>query len=189
MANKKVKAHWRESWALIETKAPTNTCNYYISNFGRVKRIIKATEEEELLKLVPFKQNPGFFILNLKLKDGVRQGFYVHKLVATYFVENDDDSKTFVLHKDMDRANNHWKNIYWADRKGLIEWQTKKGVFKPENRKKPKHVKLTVSKVKLIKRRLKSGRTKRKIIAKQFNVSVTQLKRIERGENWGHVQI
>ena len=48
--------------------------------------------------------------------------------------------------------------------------------------------KLTASKVKLLKDCLRKGKTKKKILAKQFGISMTQVKRIERGENWKEIK-
>ena len=49
--------------------------------------------------------------------------------------------------------------------------------------------KLTVEKVKQIKRKIKSGSTSVKAIARQYKISEMQLYRIKRGENWAEVKI
>lgn len=184
MIPNKIKTHWNEQWILVSTKAPTKNYNYEISNYGRIKRISKETGEEILLKGSVTNNFPS---LNLTLLGDVFQGFYIHKFVAEHFVENDDPSKIFVIHLDKDKTNNYWKNLKWVNQKELTDWQKKNGVFDPVKRRKLGLTKLTETKVRLIKKRLKSGKTKKKIIAKNFNISVTQLTRIERGENWGHV--
>ncbi len=47
-----------------------------------------------------------------------------------------------------------------------------------------------VAKVKIIKRMLASpNKTRQKMIAKQFGVTATQIKRIQRGENWSKITI
>ncbi|MHA7843264.1 MAG: hypothetical protein ACX93I_08095 [Winogradskyella sp.] len=53
----------------------------------------------------------------------------------------------------------------------------------------PPYAKLSENNVRLIKKMLKNPnrKTRLKMIAKQFGISTTQLKRIETGENWGHV--
>jgi len=50
-------------------------------------------------------------------------------------------------------------------------------------------LKLTPERVKIIKQRLASGKTRVRILAKQFGVSDTVLYRIKAGTNWGHVKI
>jgi hypothetical protein len=48
--------------------------------------------------------------------------------------------------------------------------------------------KLTESKVRIIKRLLKSDKPRLSMIAKRFGITHTQLNRIRSGENWGHVE-
>ena len=80
---RKVKSHWNERWSKVPAKADTKKCNYYFSDYGRLKSVNKLTKDEKLLKGSLMKQ--GFMQLNLKLVDDIRQGFYVHKLVAKKF--------------------------------------------------------------------------------------------------------
>ena len=184
MIPKKIKTHWNEQWVKVSTKAPTKNFNYQISNYGRIKRISKENGEESLLK---GSVTNNFITLNLKLKGNVTQGVYIHKFVATHFVENEDPEKKFLVHLDKDKTNNYWKNLKWVNQVELTKWQIENGVYDVLKRRKTGQYKLTEAKVRLIKKRLQSGRTKKKIIAKNFNISLTQLNRIERGENWAHV--
>ena len=184
MIPKKIKTHWNEQWVRITTKAPTKNYEYEISNYGRIKRVSKENADELLLK---GSVTNNFVSLNLKLEGNVTQGIYIHKFVAEHFVENNDPEKKFVIHLNNDKTNNYWKNLKWVNQAELTEWQIKNGVYDPVKRKKAGQYKLTETKVRLIKKRLQSGKTKRKIIAKNFNISLTHLKRIENGENWGQV--
>ncbi len=180
--------YWNERWVLVETPVPTRKCNYFISDYGRMKSVEKETKKESLLKGSMVRKE--FFKLNLTLKDGVRFGAYVHIFVAENFVVRKSDEHTYVNFKDRDKGNNHYKNLEWITRKELTERQIADGTFKLANKKvKPEHVKMTETKVRLLKKRLKAGKTKRKILAKNFGISTMQLSRIERGENWGHVTI
>ncbi len=182
---KKVKSHWNERWKKVETKAPTKKCDYFYSDYGRLKSVDKITEQEKLLKGSLMKQ--GFMQLNLKLKDNIRQGFYVHKLIAEEFIKQ-PEGKKFVFHIDGNKLNNHWENLKWADRKEMTQHQIDQGVYLHENRKMPSHAKMNETKVRLLKKRLKEGKTKRKVLAKSFGITETQLRRIEKGENWGHIE-
>ena len=40
------------------------------------------------------------------------KSFYVHRLVAEHFIENDDLDKNVVDHIDNDKFNNHFTNSY-----------------------------------------------------------------------------
>ncbi len=184
MNPKRIKTHWNEQWVPVPTKAPTKNNNYEISNYGKIKSVSKETGDENLLK---GSVTNKFMSLNLTLVDNITDGVYIHKFVAEHFVENDDPSKVFVIHLDNNKSNNYYKNLKWVNQTELTEHQKKVGVFDPIRRLKTGQNKLTETKVRLIKKRLKSGKTKKKIIAKNFDISLTHLKRIESGENWGHL--
>lgn len=185
MNSNKIRTYWNEQWVPVITNFPTKNHDYEISNYGRIKSILKETGDEVLLK--GSKMVGGLCSLNLKLTNNKVQAVYLHKFVAEHFVENDDPAKTFVIHLDANKNNNHWQNLKWVTQAELTQWQIKTGVYSPENRKKSSHAKLTETKVRLIKERLRKGKTKRKIIAKNFDISVTLLNRIEKGESWKHV--
>lgn len=186
MTDLKINSFWNERWVRVKAKAPTKNCEYEFSDYGRMKSINKQTGEEKLLKGSKIKN--GFMQLNLRLQGGIRQGYYLHKLVAEHFVDKAPD-KNFVIHLDFDNNNNHYKNLQWVNQKELTAHQIKHGVYDAKNRKVASHVKMNESKVRLLKKRLKEGKTKRKILARSFGITETQLKRIESGENWGQVRL
>ena len=184
MIPNKIKTHWNETWVPVSTKAPTKKYDYEISNYGRIKSISKETGFEKLLK---GSRTNTFVCLNLKLEGNITQGIYIHKFVAEHFVKNDNPSKKFIIHKDNNKNNNYWQNLRWIDQQELTERQIEQGIYDSVRRLKTGQNKLSETKVRLIKQRLKAGKTKRKIIARTFNISETHLKRIESGENWSHV--
>lgn len=48
--------------------------------------------------------------------EGYPKTFRIHRLVAEYFVPNDDPSKNvYVSHEDNNKANNHYSNLRWCD--------------------------------------------------------------------------
>ena len=54
----------------------------------------------------------GYQTVYLRVGDGSRQKFFVHRLVAVAFIE-EDNHKEFVNHKDKDRTNNCTENLEW----------------------------------------------------------------------------
>lgn len=182
----KIKSHWNERWKKVPAKGPTKKTEYYYSDYGRLKSVNKISGDEKLLKGSLMIQ--GFMQLNLKLQDGTRQGFYVHKLVAKGFVKN-PKRKKFVFHIDNNKLNNHFENLKWATREEMTQHQIERGVYLHKNRKMPSHSKMNETKVRLLKKRLAEGKTKRKVLAKSFGITETQVRRIEKGENWGHVTL
>jgi hypothetical protein len=61
--------------------------------------------------------------------------------------------------------------------------------YKKGREKRRKSYKLTEAKVKMMKKMLANKQNKRKIIARKFDVSESLVRRIEKGEYWGHVSI
>lgn len=46
---------------------------------------------------------------------GRRQRVKVHKVVALSFIGEPPEGKPFVLHRDDDKDNNYWTNLYYGD--------------------------------------------------------------------------
>lgn len=182
-----VKSFWNEKWNLVITPFPTKTCHYFISNYGRIKSLNKNTGNEMLLKGSTMRG--GYKTLNIRLSGKRRFGVYIHKFVAEHFIPKSDEQKEFVIHLDQSKENNHWQNLKWMTQQELTQWHINLGIFNPQNKKRGNNTKLTETKVKLIKNRISTGKTKKRIIAKDFGISMMQLNRIERGENWGYVTI
>lgn len=182
-----IKSFWNEKWAKVTFRSETKSSDYEISNFGRIKGINKSTQKE--VELNGTVVHRGFRILNVKLKNGRSQSIFIHKFVAETFVENNDETKQSIIHKDGDKLNNRWGNLEWATKEELYQFQVEHGVFDNTRKSLRERSKMTEAKVILLKKWLKEGKTKKKILAKRMGISYMQLNRIERGENWGHVQI
>jgi DNA-binding XRE family transcriptional regulator len=180
-----VKSFWNEKWRKVTFKHDTISCNYYISNYGRIKSVKLTTKVEKFIK--GSIDNRGYRVLNVNLQDGNFGYVYIHKFVAKKFLKKARKAQTYVLHIDFDNLNNHWENLVYATKEEWVAHYTGN-----PNRKKyvrVNHHKLNETDVKKIKRLLARGKMKKKTIAKKFNVSQTQIRRIETGENWAHVSI
>ncbi|MEL6124643.1 MAG: hypothetical protein AAFR14_13090 [Bacteroidota bacterium] len=137
----KVESLPNEKWEKIEWLSPPREKEYYISNLGRAKAISKNTQSERIIKTHPDVR--GFHRASIKGSNDKNQALYVHKQVALAFVEPKSENHTHIIHKDIDRNNNHHSNIVWADD---MEWReyirarAKKFNFKKKGRK-PKSAK------------------------------------------------
>ena len=187
MSINKIKSHWNERWIKVPTKAETRAVNYFFSDYGRMKSVHKITEQENLLK--GGRDKYGNIKLSIRLSGNKRQEYYLHRLIGDHFIKPASPDHKFLIRKDNDKENNHFQNLVWMTQEEVTAHQVTFGVFDLKNKKVSPNQKMTETKVRLLKKRLKKGKTKRKILAKDFNITETQVRRIERGENWGHVKI
>jgi hypothetical protein len=177
----------RETWKKVDLELPTIFPVYEISSHGRVRRFYSPEDKGEILVPSNIK---GYKAFITKKPDKKNRTFYVHKLVAQYFIEKPSEEENYVIHADYNKDNNHVSNLKWVCKVKLgqhhkINPAYKKGVIT--------HSKLTETQVKLLKKILKRNeenkKTRLKMIAKRFGITHTQLNRIRSGENWGHVTI
>lgn len=183
--SEKIKNLRSEVWKRVRFRKATKRFHYEVSSSGRIKSINKVTKDENLLK--GSRGNRGFISLNIRLSDNSNARVFIHRYVAKNFLDKPKKDQTYVLHKDFDKSNNKKSNLKYA-----TEEQWKKHLAKNPNRatrkRSEKNYKLNEKKVIQIKKLLAKGKTKRSIALK-YNVTETQIRRIETGENWGHVTI
>jgi hypothetical protein len=174
---------WNEEWrdVIVANHPEVNT--YKVSNYGRVKNTAN-NPDGDLMKQADIK---GYKVVVLKLPNKKNMANYVHKLVATAFLENDDEFKTFVTHVDFNKGNNNVMNLKWVT---PSESARHHRTNPSRSKRKVTNAKLTETQVKRIKKLLaRNPKTRLKLIAKQFGITHTQLNRIRRGENWSHVSV
>jgi hypothetical protein len=179
-----------EVWKKVDLGVITR--HYMVSNMGRIASYLTKPEiDGYLLKIVKGK---GSTVGSIGLKryekiDGKTVitpiTLIVNQIVATAFIPNDDIDKIKVINLDYDGLNNSVSNLRWATREEVWEHIQKNPTFVPRT----KGPKLTVEKVRLIKRKIAEGKTKQSILAKQFGLSEMGIYRIKSGKNWRNVTI
>lgn len=93
---------------------------YQVSSFGRVKSFYG--KKEHILKAQ--KISHGY--LNVILyKDGIKNNWLVHRLVANAFIPN-PDNLPMINHKDENKQNNLVSNLEWCDANYNINYGTRK---------------------------------------------------------------
>lgn len=112
-----------------EVKPVTDCPGYFISNFGRVlcnlgkgnrRKNIDINDTSELYELNYRLTQKGYARVYMRVEStGKRKDFYVHRLVAIYFIDN-PDGKRVVNHIDCDRTNNNVENLEWCTTKENI---------------------------------------------------------------------
>lgn len=83
---------------------------YQVSNFGRIRTTnYHRTKQCKMMKL-----SKNFDYLGVRLtKNGKGRTFFVHRLVASAFIEN-PEKKPYVNHKNGDKYDNQSKNLEWV---------------------------------------------------------------------------
>lgn len=74
-----------------------------------------------------YENNKGYELVTLS-KEGEKQHFLVHRLVAKHFVEGYEEGKE-VNHKDGIKTNNKASNLEWVTRRENVQHAIKQGKF------------------------------------------------------------
>ncbi len=187
-----IKSFWNEEWKEIKFEEGALQKKYAISNYGRIVSYLTTPEEGTLIKGGKLR---GYATLPVR-PHGKSKTFYVHKLVAQYFIDNDRPDATFVIHLDHNKNNNYTENLKWCTKEEVFEHQKDNPIViearkKQKGRRKDEGHKLTSTEVIRLKKKIFDPKRKSrlKIIAKQFGISEMQLYRIKSGENWGHIKV
>ncbi len=186
------KTYWDEVWKLVRFNGIDPNEKYEVSNYGRIRRFDKKTSDWKLNK--PANVN-GYAYYSFKIvvenlgKTRVTKS--IHRLVAELFIGDPKNDSNNVIHLDFDKWNNHVSNLKWCTKKEMFEHSRKspKTKLAIERRKgEVTNSKLTETDVMRLKKKLKRGKNPLYKIAKEFGITHTQLNRIRRGENWGHIK-
>ncbi len=172
-----------EVWKEIDFETDLPHAKYEVSSLGRVKSYAVDKINGRVMKGSDVN---GYLSVMVRLGKKVSQTHYIHRLVAKAFVARPSDDCRFVAHIDFDKKNNSRYNLKWMSEQELNEHNNENpAILKSRTT----GYKLTEADVRVIKRLLKSNKTRLSMIAKRFNITHTQLNRIRSGENWGNVTI
>lgn len=95
---------------------------YFISSDGQIKN-----KYGKILK--PWIRN-GYYTIGLMVNKK-RTNYYVHRLVAEYFLSNPDQQRDFVNHLDGDKLNNDVSNLEWCTRQENAQHAYETGLLVP----------------------------------------------------------
>ena len=160
---------------------------YFIRRDGKVEvmKMMHTGIEKTAIKVCSL--NNGYPVIwVVKNSEGKRTSIYVRDIVAVAFHGYDkNDKNQRLINIDFDKSNNNsdnvkvvtpeeWKAYY------MQSFSKMRGVDRSQN---PPNSKLTVEQAKEVKLILKVSKNIHQI-AKKFGISVGQVYRIKRGENW-----
>ena len=166
---------------------------YQISNYGKVyrkPRKVRSDVNKNGFRIIKGKfkkpQNNGNGYLQLYVQiNRNRKMFYIHRLVAKYFIENPNNFQE-VNHLDFDKSNNFYNNLEWCTTES-----NKNHAFENDRFKKGEthcFSKLTDKKVLAIRRLFKiNPNFNRSKVARKLNVKDTAIIKIIKNQRWKHL--
>ena len=137
------------------------------------------------------------FSAKIKVNEKERTIHYhslVHRLVANYFLPKPTKKQVVVAHLDHNKLNNKSINLKWMTAEENYEHQKKSPHVIAHKKLRANSLtpnstaKLTAKNVMQLKKLLNQGKKTVRELAKQFDVTDTQIIRIRKGENWGSVK-
>ncbi|MBN1598906.1 MAG: HNH endonuclease [Bacteroidales bacterium] len=187
------KIYWDERWKAVHFEGIHPEEKYELSNYGRIRRMDPKSAEWKINKPANVNGYAYFSFRTITDENGKnRITKSLHRLVADLFLKYIDDDHNNVIHLDFNKWNNHVSNLRWATKKEMFEHSRKSPRTKIAIEKRKGEItnsKLTETEVIRLKKKLKRGKNPLYKIAKEFGITHTQLNRIRRGENWGHIKI
>lgn len=101
---------------------------YQISNFGRVRSFKYGNP-----KILKEKTNNKGYKWVILCSNGIKNHFLIHRLVAKYFLDNENDYK-IVNHIDENPSNNNVVNLEWCSQSDNIKKSSKFNTYNKINK-------------------------------------------------------
>ena len=160
---------------------------YQVSNFGRVRSLWrKVNKTDSIIKkeiiLKPLKTKSYLFV-NLWL-NGKNKQQYIHRLVATHFLQNTENKKE-VNHIDGNKHNNKVNNLEWASPKENMHHAIKNKLINNSGESNVTS-KLKEKDVLEIREMFKNG-VSRKYISEKYKITYSYVFRIGKKLMWRHI--
>lgn len=99
--------------------------DYLISEYG----VVWDTRQNKELKWI---KNNDFNCVNMYNIGGKKELVKIHQLVAKTYLVKPENATKIVVHKDLDRGNNHYSNLEWqikgVSNKAILRWSNYHGV-------------------------------------------------------------
>jgi HNH endonuclease/NUMOD4 motif/Helix-turn-helix domain of resolvase len=181
--------------AMLEIKKlskPITICKQELDDLKSAttnKKLILAKEKE--LKIFQASLN-NFNATNNKTR-AIKVNMLIHRLVAQYFLKSPKKDAIIVSHLDYNYLNNQIDNLKWlTNAENVIHQRNNPRVLKARAvaiKSKTSSIhssKIDDVSVAKIKRMIADGKSTT-VICEKFKISATQVYRIKRGENWGHI--
>jgi hypothetical protein len=168
--------------------------DYEVSEFGDVRRITRPVAGMHADKPIPYLLKPGvltkgylgYSLVNRAAGVTVKT-MSAHRLVAIAFLGDPPPDRPHVAHRDGNKRNNHYSNLYWADYLLNARDRVRHGRYArgADNN----MSKLTEDKVREIRAsyRPRDRSASHRALAKRFGVCQAAIKDILAGRHWKHI--
>lgn len=164
---------------------------YQVSNLGRVRSIDRVVRSRPSVfqtikgRIIKPHLNAFGYEKFTGSRDGKTKNLYVHRLVATAFIDK-PDGKNCINHIDNNPSNNRATNLEWCTHKENSQHMIKSNRTNPPVGARSASAKLTREQVLAIRSKSANG-VKQAILAKEYGIHVVYVGSIVRRKNWKHI--
>lgn len=159
---------------------------YCIDRGGNVYSLPRGRgTRKTIVRLNPGHDGGGYSQVVLHL-NGEPSHWFVHRLMATTFLEQPSALHVEVNHKDGRKDNNRLENLEWVTRSQNVKHAYENGLWKPACGEKHKFAKLNEEIVRDIRMRMNEGESSRRIAA-SYGIAHSTVQRIFQRKAWRHV--
>ena len=154
-----------------------------INTFTVRKQIMEYAEKELFKQRLFSKDRHDYWRVYVNKK---RKNLYVHRLVATAFIKN-EDNKPEVNHIDGIKSHNYLANLEWVSSKENTKHSWEKKLSKPVMGEINGKSKLTEKEVLEIRAKYNSKNISQRELSRQYKVSQCAINNVVNSKNWAHV--
>ena len=169
---------------------------YEVSDFGRVRSVGRVRQRDAInrhrswpaMTLAPIRHDAGYLMVTLN-KNGFAERYYVHRLVAAAFLGEPPFNGAVVNHLSGDKSDNRPANLEWTNHAGNARHARATGLWSlrnPSRGESHHRARLCAADVLVIRARYDGGESPRSI-ARDFPVSVENIKAVAYRKTWRHV--
>jgi hypothetical protein len=158
---------------------------YEISDLGRVRRLVSATNTKAGKILILTAIKDGYLSVNLCGEAGIRKRARLNRLVCEAFYGPAPTPKHHAAHRNGDIIDNRLENLYWATPRDNCADRDRHGTTARGER--GSAARLSDSTVALIRLHIAKGE-ELSAIAPRFGVTRGTISKIKHGRTWRHVK-
>lgn len=158
---------------------------YEVSDQGRVRRLLRGTFIERVLR--PYPNPKGYLLVGLCIRGCPRRGIGVHRLVLMAFVGPPPTPEHQGNHRDGVKSNNALPNLEWVTPSENSQHAVAHGLWRAPKGERNGRSKLTAVQVAEI-RDLRGAATQRDL-ARRYGVSKSLINQIMLGQAWTSAEV